>query len=269
MRPTASPGSMQRWRPPGIPLTCWRAGEQTPMRRLYFIQDFEPYFYGRGSMYSLAEDSYRFGFRCIALGQMVAGTLRSEVGIAPTSPSSAVTPPSIGSCPTAIERAWCSTRGRTYHAADTGSLGSRSASSTRRSRRSTSTSTVRSVSGLLLPGRPARQARARRAQRALQRQHRGTRNVVHQHLAGRRGDAGGRGDAGRQRFAAVPGGSRQRSRVVGRPHAGRHRRCLERGSDRRRSVDVARAASGSVRQFGWTKAKADVVRIIEHEVYGS
>lgn len=51
-----------------------------PMRRLYFIQDFEPWFYARGSMYSLAEDSYRFGFRCIALGEMVAGLLRSEVG---------------------------------------------------------------------------------------------------------------------------------------------------------------------------------------------
>ena len=55
----------------------------SPMRRLYFIQDFEPYFYARGSMYSLAEDSYRFGFRCIALGEMVAQLLRSEIGISP------------------------------------------------------------------------------------------------------------------------------------------------------------------------------------------
>ncbi|SIN90693.1 rhamnosyltransferase WsaF family glycosyltransferase [Agromyces cerinus] len=54
-----------------------------PMRRLYFIQDFEPFFYARGSMYALAEDTYRFGFRCIALGEMVAELLRSEVGIAP------------------------------------------------------------------------------------------------------------------------------------------------------------------------------------------
>ncbi|MET1044802.1 MAG: glycosyltransferase family 1 protein [Microbacteriaceae bacterium] len=55
----------------------------SPMRRLYFVQDFEPYFYARGSMYSLAEDSYRFGFRTIALGEMVAQLLRSEVGISP------------------------------------------------------------------------------------------------------------------------------------------------------------------------------------------
>lgn len=54
-----------------------------PMRRLYFVQDYEPYFYARGSMYSLAEDSYRFGFRTIALGEMVAGLLRSEVGLSP------------------------------------------------------------------------------------------------------------------------------------------------------------------------------------------
>lgn len=54
---------------------------QAPMRRLYFIQDYEPYFYARGAMYALAEDSYRFGFRCIALGSMVAELLRSEVGV--------------------------------------------------------------------------------------------------------------------------------------------------------------------------------------------
>lgn len=54
-----------------------------PMRRLYFIQDFEPFFYPRGSLYSLAEDTYRFGFRSIALGHMVAALLRSEIGIEP------------------------------------------------------------------------------------------------------------------------------------------------------------------------------------------
>lgn len=54
-----------------------------PMRRLYFIQDYEPFFYAHGSMYALAEDSYRFGFRSIALGEMVARLLRQEVGIEP------------------------------------------------------------------------------------------------------------------------------------------------------------------------------------------
>lgn len=55
----------------------------SPMRRLYFIQDYEPFFYARGAMYALAEDSYRFGFRCIALGEMIAGLLRSEIGVEP------------------------------------------------------------------------------------------------------------------------------------------------------------------------------------------
>jgi hypothetical protein len=53
----------------------------SPMRRLYFIQDYEPYFYARGAMYALAEDSYRFGFRSIALGEMVAQLLQNEVGV--------------------------------------------------------------------------------------------------------------------------------------------------------------------------------------------
>lgn len=54
-----------------------------PMRRLYFVQDFEPYFHPRGSEYALAEDSYRFGFRCIALGKMVGDCLTKEIGISP------------------------------------------------------------------------------------------------------------------------------------------------------------------------------------------
>jgi O-antigen biosynthesis protein len=51
------------------------------MHRFYFIQDFEPFFYPRGSLYSLAEDSYRFGFRNIALGEMVATALRENAGV--------------------------------------------------------------------------------------------------------------------------------------------------------------------------------------------
>jgi glycosyltransferase involved in cell wall biosynthesis len=54
-----------------------------PMRRLYFVQDFEPWFYPRGASYALAEDTYRFGFRCIALGGAVARALRDEVGLDP------------------------------------------------------------------------------------------------------------------------------------------------------------------------------------------
>ncbi len=52
-----------------------------PMHRLYFAQDFEPYFYPRGSLYALAEDSYRLGFRVIALGEMVAQCLERELDV--------------------------------------------------------------------------------------------------------------------------------------------------------------------------------------------
>lgn len=57
-----------------------------PAARLYFVQDFEPYFYPHGSLYTYAEDSYRFGFRTIALGNMVASLVRDEgvtVDVAP------------------------------------------------------------------------------------------------------------------------------------------------------------------------------------------
>lgn len=50
-------------------------------RPFYFIQDFEPYFHPRGSLYALAEDSYRLGFSHLALGPMVAATLKREVGV--------------------------------------------------------------------------------------------------------------------------------------------------------------------------------------------
>ncbi|GAA2217958.1 hypothetical protein GCM10010413_03110 [Promicromonospora sukumoe] len=56
------------------------ANAARPVHRLYFIQDYEPYFYPRGSEYELAAMTYRFPFRRIALGDMVAGCLTSELG---------------------------------------------------------------------------------------------------------------------------------------------------------------------------------------------
>lgn len=50
-------------------------------QRAYFIQDYEPYFSPRGAEYALAEDTYRFGFRNIALGRMVRDCLRDEAGV--------------------------------------------------------------------------------------------------------------------------------------------------------------------------------------------
>ena len=54
---------------------------RVPMRRLYFVQDFEPFFYPRGAEYALAEDSYRFGFRAIAVGHTLASLLTERIGI--------------------------------------------------------------------------------------------------------------------------------------------------------------------------------------------
>lgn len=51
------------------------------MARLYFVQDYEPAFYPAGATAALAEDSYRFGFRTIALGRMVDFHL-SRLGVA-------------------------------------------------------------------------------------------------------------------------------------------------------------------------------------------
>jgi hypothetical protein len=59
-------------------LASWSA---LPTRRLYFIQDFEPLFYPLGSHYLLAEDTYRFGFRAITVGRMLAELLRDQFGV--------------------------------------------------------------------------------------------------------------------------------------------------------------------------------------------
>jgi O-antigen biosynthesis protein len=54
---------------------------RAPMRRLYFVQDFEPSFYPQGAEYALAEDSYRFGFRAITVGHALASLLTKRTGI--------------------------------------------------------------------------------------------------------------------------------------------------------------------------------------------
>ena len=51
------------------------------LHRFYFIQDFEPYFYPRGSEYEIAADTYRFGFTNIALGHMVHDRLHRELDV--------------------------------------------------------------------------------------------------------------------------------------------------------------------------------------------
>ncbi len=54
---------------------------ELPTRRLYLIQDYEPFFYPHGSEYALADDTYRFGFRSITIGRMVANLLGERFNV--------------------------------------------------------------------------------------------------------------------------------------------------------------------------------------------
>ena len=49
--------------------------------KFYFVQDFEPLFYPSGSESLLAENTYRFGFKCITAGKWLSNKLASEYGL--------------------------------------------------------------------------------------------------------------------------------------------------------------------------------------------
>ena len=51
------------------------------VKKLYFVQDFEPNFYPVGTESVLAENTYRFGFFGITAGDWLAGKLRQEYGM--------------------------------------------------------------------------------------------------------------------------------------------------------------------------------------------
>ncbi|WP_119964562.1 glycosyltransferase family 4 protein [Simplicispira lacusdiani] len=55
---------------------------QGARHKLYFVQDYEPYFYALGSEWMLAENTYRFGFFGITAGQWLAQKLQQEFGMA-------------------------------------------------------------------------------------------------------------------------------------------------------------------------------------------
>lgn len=62
--------------------TCYPVfNEVTNAKKLYFIQDFEPYFYPVGTEYVLAENTYRFGFFGVTAGKWLSDKLRSEYGM--------------------------------------------------------------------------------------------------------------------------------------------------------------------------------------------
>ncbi len=50
-------------------------------KKAYFVQDFEPYFFAKGSNYFFAEETYRFGFYGITAGEWLKEKLTSEYGM--------------------------------------------------------------------------------------------------------------------------------------------------------------------------------------------
>ena len=51
------------------------------MRKAYFVQDFEPYFYPLGSNYAFAENTYKFGFDGVTAGSWLSNKLFNEYGM--------------------------------------------------------------------------------------------------------------------------------------------------------------------------------------------
>jgi len=54
---------------------------KTTARKMYFVQDFEPYFYPVGTDYVLAENTYKFGFAGVTAGGWLAKKLSSDYGM--------------------------------------------------------------------------------------------------------------------------------------------------------------------------------------------
>lgn len=74
----------------GIFCTSWETAYASynlasKAKRFYFVQDFEPYFYPRGGMYALAENTYRLGFYGITAGGWLKKKLSEEYKMSTTS----------------------------------------------------------------------------------------------------------------------------------------------------------------------------------------
>lgn len=54
---------------------------KTKAHKFYFVQDFEPYFYGLGSKAVLAENTYKFGFYGITAGRWLTHRVSTEYGM--------------------------------------------------------------------------------------------------------------------------------------------------------------------------------------------
>lgn len=70
----------------GIFATSWETAyaafnSKLNAQRFYFVQDFEPYFYPAGSLYTLAENTYKFGFYGVTAGGWLAQKLSKDYGM--------------------------------------------------------------------------------------------------------------------------------------------------------------------------------------------
>lgn len=54
---------------------------KTDAQKMYFVQDFEPYFYPMGTNYVLAENTYKFGFHGITAGGWLSSKLSKDYGM--------------------------------------------------------------------------------------------------------------------------------------------------------------------------------------------
>lgn len=67
----------------GIFATSWETAypaltSKLDAKRFYFVQDFEPYFYPMGTLYTLAENTYKFGFQGVTAGGWLAKKLNRD-----------------------------------------------------------------------------------------------------------------------------------------------------------------------------------------------
>lgn len=92
--PAIKAAETMQWLDPGDPMddidavfcTSWETAYtsyslSTDCKRFYFVQDFEPYFYPVGGMYSLAENTYKMGFHGITAGGWLEKKLHEEYGM--------------------------------------------------------------------------------------------------------------------------------------------------------------------------------------------
>lgn len=70
----------------GIFCSSWETAyasfnQEVNAKRFYFVQDFEPYFYPIGALYTLAENTYRMGFMGVTAGGWLKKKLHEEYGM--------------------------------------------------------------------------------------------------------------------------------------------------------------------------------------------